>query len=191
MPTLKVKAAKDTGTTTESTNNTITDSSKTWLVNYWTDYQVTVGEQHRRIVSNTEDTLTIDTDWDSNPSVSDEFKILKWDLLQLVGDDILNIVQGDEEPLGIVEGRIWLDTSDSEFQGTLFDNLMPIGGNTGQALMKSSDNNYDTEWGDVEALPEGGTTGQALVKNSDTNFDVKWADADVSSLYNSLRWGAL
>jgi len=46
-----------------------------------------------------------------------------WELIQLSGDDILNIIQSDTEPLGTVEGRIWLDTSDSTYQGTVFETL--------------------------------------------------------------------
>ena len=51
-----------------------------------------------------------------------------WELIQLSGDDILNIIQSDTEPLGTVEGRIWLDTSDSTYQGTVFEDLDVING---------------------------------------------------------------
>ncbi len=46
-----------------------------------------------------------------------------WELIQLSGDDILNIIQSETEPSGTVEGRIWLDTSDSAYQGTVFEEL--------------------------------------------------------------------
>lgn len=41
---------------------------------------------------------------------------------------------------------------------------VPTGGTTGQYLKKTSGTDYDTEWGDVEALPSGGNNGDVLTK---------------------------
>lgn len=41
---------------------------------------------------------------------------------------------------------------------------VPTGGTTGQYLKKKSGTDYDTEWGDVEALPSGGNNGDVLTK---------------------------
>lgn len=55
---------------------------------------------------------------------------------------------------------------------------VPTGGTTGQVLKKSSNANYDTEWGSVEALPTGGTTGQVLAKASGADYDAEWIDVE-------------
>lgn len=41
---------------------------------------------------------------------------------------------------------------------------VPQGGTAGQYLKKASSTDYDTEWGDVEALPSGGNNGDVLTK---------------------------
>lgn len=54
---------------------------------------------------------------------------------------------------------------------------VPMGGTTGQALVKASGTDYDTEWGDAgSGVPSGGTTGQALVKASNADGDVEWGN---------------
>ena len=52
---------------------------------------------------------------------------------------------------------------------------LPLGGTTGQALVKHSNTDKDVEWSTVDSIPNGGTTGQALVKHSNTDKDVEWA----------------
>lgn len=45
----------------------------------------------------------------------------------------------------------------------------------------------DGSWDDIEALPLGGTTGQALVKRSNTNGDAEWkSPKDMSGLENAV-----
>ena len=76
------------------------------------------------------------------------------------------------------------------------------GGTTGQALVKSSGTDYDTEWGSVATaaqgakadtavqpadlaavqVPTGGTTGQVLAKASNTDNDVEWTTANAGDV---------
>lgn len=67
--------------------------------------------------------------------------------------------------------------------------LIP-GGTTGQALVKASNDDYDTEWSDTAGggttLPNGGNAGQALVKTSSQNQAVGWG---VPTVPNDLPVG--
>jgi hypothetical protein len=49
---------------------------------------------------------------------------------------------------------------------------VPIGGTTGQALIKTSATDYATAWQTL--VPTGGTTGQVFTKASSTNYDAGW-----------------
>ena len=40
--------------------------------------------------------------------------------------------------------------------------VLPVGGSEGQALVKKSDSDFDTEWSKIETLPEGAENGQIL-----------------------------
>lgn len=56
---------------------------------------------------------------------------------------------------------------------------VPTGGSAGQVLKKSSDNNYDMQWGGVDGmLPKGGTKGQFLVKDTTIDHDASWQTPD-------------
>jgi len=50
---------------------------------------------------------------------------------------------------------------------------LPKAGTVGQALAKSSSNDFDVAW--TTLVPTGGTTGQALVKSSSSNFATTWS----------------
>lgn len=59
-------------------NDIIADT--TWTVNNWENQYVTITSgtgkgQHRKILSNTATTLTIDRDWDTNPDLTSSFSI--------------------------------------------------------------------------------------------------------------------
>lgn len=83
-PTLSI----ETGTATAGTNNTLTDSSKTWTVNDYTYPLVSdatanliyitggtgVG-QVRVITANTATTITVDKNWDINPDNTSQYEI--------------------------------------------------------------------------------------------------------------------
>lgn len=57
---------------------------------------------------------------------------------------------------------------------------VPTGGTAGQALVKTSGTDYDTEWADAgSGVPSGGTTGQALVKASNADGDVEWGNMPI------------
>jgi hypothetical protein len=54
--------------------------------------------------------------------------------------------------------------------------------NTANSPLRLSDLNSFIGGGTVTNIPVGGTTGQALVKHSNTNYDVEWATGAVSSV---------
>ena len=57
---------------------------------------------------------------------------------------------------------------------------VPTGGTAGQALVKASGTDYDTEWADAgSGVLSGGTTGQALVKASNADGDVEWGNMPI------------
>ena len=60
---------------------------------------------------------------------------------------------------------------------------VPLGGATGQALVKNSNSDLDTKWSDAAAatngLPSGGTTEQILSKVDDTDYNAHWVDKPV------------
>jgi hypothetical protein len=64
---------------------------------------------------------------------------------------------------------LWADTSEAG------DAVVPTGGATGEALVKASGSDYDTEWAEIpNPVPTGGTTGQVLAKASATDYDTDW-----------------
>lgn len=71
--------------------------------------------------------------------------------------------------------------------------LLPGGGSTGQALVKTSNSDYTVAWASV-GVAAGGTTGQALVKNSNADYDASWATVQAHSLnldaYSAAVWTA-
>lgn len=67
------------GTATAGAATTLTDSSKTWAVNQWTEYQVRIvsgtgAGQVRRIASNTATALTV-SGWNTNPDATSVYVI--------------------------------------------------------------------------------------------------------------------
>lgn len=69
-----------TGTATSGTANTLVNSAKTWTTNQWANYQVriTAGTglgQIRVISSNTGTTLTVASNWTTNPDATSEYAI--------------------------------------------------------------------------------------------------------------------
>lgn len=67
---------------------------------------------------------------------------------------------------------LWADTSE------VGDAVVPVGGTTGQSLVKASDADYDSEWADIDGLlPTGGAAGEVLVKQSATDYDAAWFKA--------------
>lgn len=53
---------------------------------------------------------------------------------------------------------------------------IPSGGNIGQVLTKSEEEDYGVGWTDVPTLPAGGTPGQILSKFSSMDYDAIWTD---------------
>jgi hypothetical protein len=69
-----------TGTTTSATSNTLTNSSKTWTTNQWTNYQIRITSgtgigQVRTIASNTGTQITVSANWTVTPSTNSVFEI--------------------------------------------------------------------------------------------------------------------
>jgi hypothetical protein len=72
---------KKEGTVTDSSDNTLEDDTQTWTANEYADmyvfiYSGTGINQFRKILSNTEDTLTIEEDWDENPDITSKYRII-------------------------------------------------------------------------------------------------------------------
>lgn len=66
--------------------------------------------------------------------------------------------------------------------------IIPLGGATGQTLVKNSDTDFDVEWGDASnGLPGGGSIGQVLVKASALDGVTEWVD----NMVNVKAFGAV
>jgi hypothetical protein len=70
----------DTGTVTSATNDTLTDSTKSWMDNAFISRTVEIltgngAGQTREVSDSTGDTLTVSTNWTTNPSNGDEYKV--------------------------------------------------------------------------------------------------------------------
>jgi hypothetical protein len=66
--------------------------------------------------------------------------------------------------------------------------IIPLGGATGQTLVKNSDTDFDVEWGAApNGLPGGGSIGQVLVKASALDGVVDWVD----NMVNVKAFGAV
>lgn len=69
-----------TGTTTSGGVNTLTNSTKNWTVNQWTNYQIRISSgtgagQIRTIASNTTTTITVSTNWAIQPDSTSNYSI--------------------------------------------------------------------------------------------------------------------
>ena len=69
-------------------------------------------------------------------------------------------------------------------------NGIPSGGSAGQVLAKSSNLDFAAGWTTIHELPSGGTAGQALVKKTNTNHDVQWAEIVPGKIQNQYNAGA-
>lgn len=58
---------------------------------------------------------------------------------------------------------------------TLPADVLPLGGTTGQALIKTSDTDLDIRWA-TAAIPVGGTDGQLILKDGGTDYTFSWHD---------------
>lgn len=70
----------DAGTATSGASTSITDSSKTWTTNRWSNMMVTITAgtgmgQSRSIVSNTSTALTVTPSWNTSPDNTSSYKI--------------------------------------------------------------------------------------------------------------------
>jgi hypothetical protein len=80
------------GTATSGTNNTLTQTGKTWSTNQWTNYQVRIvsgtgAGQIRTIASNTATALTVSSNWTTNPNSTSVYTIEgNDDFLYLLGN---------------------------------------------------------------------------------------------------------
>jgi hypothetical protein len=77
---IRITGGKDSGTATSGTATTLTDTSKSWTTNVYANRMVWINGgtgvgQWRRILSNTSTVLTIDVDWDTNPSSGSTYTI--------------------------------------------------------------------------------------------------------------------
>lgn len=76
--------AEDNGTVTSATSTTLTDTTKTWTVNQYVGViaRITAGngeDGFKTIVSNTVDTLTLDSAWTTTPDSASEYTIGGYD----------------------------------------------------------------------------------------------------------------
>jgi len=70
----------DLGIVTKSTKDTLTDKTKKWKIDVYTDFPVWIargkGEgQTRKVLSNTHSTLTLNTPWDILPDTTSQYLI--------------------------------------------------------------------------------------------------------------------
>jgi hypothetical protein len=85
MQVLDITTVADSGTAESGGNDTLTDTDKAWTINEWKDYLVvttggTGSGQEKRIVSNTADTLTVESNWSTNPDSDTTYEIRgSWD----------------------------------------------------------------------------------------------------------------
>lgn len=82
-------------------------------------------------------------------------------------------------------GDLWLDPT----AFVIPEKELPEAGTTGQALVKSSDTNYDVEWTTIEQVPPGGDEGQILTKNSGTDHDTSWMDPPSGGMLYAIIFG--
>lgn len=86
-----------TGTATAGAASTLTNSTKAWATNQWTNYQVriTAGTgkgQIRQIASNTGTVLTVATAWTTNPDATSQYVIeASEDYLYLLGNNAVTM----------------------------------------------------------------------------------------------------
>ena len=113
-------------------------------------------------------------------------EVAETDYFQLWGSLTAAVADGTDPEISI-------DTKFSIFEFRSSEGEIPSGGETGQALLKKSDDDFDLEWGVVVGLlPDGGSTSQFLVKESDDDYDATWVDLPFSfipppNLYIVLR----
>lgn len=79
-----------------------------------------------------------------------------------VGDAYIVLSTGD---LYIWDGSVWQNAGPSGTPGV----GVPVGGTSGQALVKIDNTNYNTQWSTL--IPTGGATGESLIKLSNSNYD--------------------
>jgi hypothetical protein len=64
------------------------------------------------------------------------------------------------------------------------EDAVPLAGLTGQSLLKTSDADHDTEWGNPSGtVPTAGLTGQSLLKTSGADYDTEWGNPP-----GSFKW---
>lgn len=83
-PTTNGDGTEQNGTCTSSTNNTLTDTTQSWTVNglVGSIVRITSGygiNQARTVISNTSDTITVDSNWTNNPNTSSVFTVGGYD----------------------------------------------------------------------------------------------------------------
>jgi hypothetical protein len=106
----------------------------------------------------------------------------QWEYVAVGAQGPSGIIVSDTAPEST--NGLWLD-SDEEAEVPV-----PEGGTTGQVLVKSSNDDYDTEWTSLpeEVFPTGGTTGQVLVKSSNDDYDTEWTGAYGSTLITTVNF---
>jgi hypothetical protein len=85
MQPLDITNVADSGTAEVGGNDTLQDTDKAWTNDEWIDYLVvttggTGSGQERRITDNDADTLTVESNWDTNPDDTTQYEIRgAWD----------------------------------------------------------------------------------------------------------------
>ncbi len=87
------------GWATSSTNNTLTDTTKSWETDAFVNAYVVIingtnnGEQ-KKIIGNTNNTLTVDSNWTTNPNTSSQYVIIQSTSLNVIPNLISGIATG-------------------------------------------------------------------------------------------------
>jgi hypothetical protein len=83
------------------------------------------------------------------------------------------IVADNSLPLGGNTGDLLIKTSNVNYESK-WQKIIPPNGNVNEVLTKKTNNSYDTEWKMMVQVPPGGKKGQALVKLSADDYDIGW-----------------
>lgn len=148
LVTTTTQDVKDSGTVSSGTSTTLSDNSKSWTANAYTNYFVRIiggtgAGQVRSIVSNTTDTLTVTTAWDTQPDTTSNYQIAS-SVIEFGLEDIYY-----EESIGTGDG------STTAFSGTLTNSPVLSG-----QIEITDGNETFTDWdGDGTLTGSAGGTG--------------------------------
>ena len=135
---LNITTVDDSGTAESGGNNTLTDTDKAWTTDELEDFLLvltggTGSGQEKRITSNDGTTITVESDWGTNPSDDTTYEVRgAWDAILSTSEDIPHTDKIDIEKRVEITGTLsnYYDSS-SRFVSRIFH---PSSGNTSDDL---------------------------------------------------------